>query len=174
MVDALNIYIKHKMNTILFDKVCVFIMCKQMPSSQLLLTFHKDNTGSFFMNTTIFEKYIKAESKETEISNFGKIEDIISTLIKFQISSLYNATDKNLEFIISMCREKDDPNSTNTILYKLDISGYNLDECPICRIPWTIKNPINLPCKHKVCCECMLGLVRNHSDTCPVCRAPYI
>ena len=174
MVDALNIYIKHKMSTILFDKVCVYIMCKQVPSSQLLLTFHKESTGNFYMNTTIFEKYIKLESKDTEISQFGNPEEIITTLIKFQITALFKSSDNDLDFIISMCRETDDPNITNTILYRLDRTGFNLDECPICRIPWSIKNPINLPCKHKVCCDCMMGLVRNHSDTCPVCRAPYI
>jgi hypothetical protein len=171
-MDTLTIYVKTKLASLPLFNAAIYVNCKQIPSNQLLLTFSRIETKTY-MNICYFEKYLKIEEKAFEISSFGKSDDIVTTLLKFQIKSLYKG-DNDLEFNVAICHRTEDPNLVNSTIYRLPRGGYNLDECPICNVNWRVKNPINLPCNHKVCCDCMLSLVKNDTDTCPVCRGPFL
>jgi hypothetical protein len=171
-MDTLSIYVKSKLASLPLLNAHVHVSCKQNPSSQLLISFSKLE-NKYYMMIKYYEKYIKLDDKPFEITGFGKPEDIVVTLLKYQINTLFKG-DNDLDFIISICHHTEDPNLVTTTTYRLPRTGYNLEECPICNVNWRIKNPINFPCNHKVCCDCMLSLIKNDTETCPVCRAPFL
>ena len=172
-MDKLNIYLASVVvDYSKLDDYKVFICVKNCAGRQIHLSFKKNIFNRHVMISKMFDKYVVNFEKEIEISNFGNIDCILYDLILLSIDELINS-DNDISFIISVTKREYNPNISNKIEYFHKKKGFNLEECPICTTSWTIKNPINLRCHHKICSDCMFELLKVTDKIdlkCPVCR----
>jgi len=173
-MNSLFIFLKHKLNNKNLLDTHIYCRLKQNESIQYWFRFAPSyNTLDMSMHVTSYNKYIRENERCVKISHFGKIEHIVYELLLSQLTHL--STDTKLIIGIKF---DDDPMPTNDLI-EVDINiapqGFNLDECPVCKSPWiTTQSPILLNCEHRICVECLLGIVRSGSNSCPVCREIFI
>jgi hypothetical protein len=171
-MDSLLIYLKHRLkNRDLLD-TSVYCRLKEDESIQYWFSFTKTyNSPHIILTVSYYKNYIKESESPMRISDFGKIENIIHSLI---IANIKN--EKETDIIIGI-RLTDEPTPNENVfkfrLNKKDV-GYASDECPVCKLSWIAINPILLPCNHSICSECLMGILHNNGSNCPLCRSTFI
>ena len=173
-MDNLFIYLKRKLHNKTLLNTNIHCRLKQNESIQYLFRFSPCYDGiDMMMHVISYNKYIREKEQCIKISHFGKIENIVYDLILSQLTHLSTGT-----VIIIGTRIDDEPIPTIDLVeirINQNQQGYNLDECPVCKLPWiTTYSPVLLKCEHRLCVECLMGVVRNHGNSCPVCREVFI
>jgi hypothetical protein len=173
-MDYLFTYLKRRLHNKNLLDTHIYCSLKQNESIQYWFRFAPSyNTIDMTMHIISYNKYIRENERCIKISQFGKIENIVYELILSQLTHL--STDTAL--IIGIRFDEDPIPTTDLVevIINRTPKGYNLDECPVCKLPWiTTQSPVLFNCEHRICVECLMGIVRNDGNSCPVCREVFI
>ena len=172
-MDTLFIYVKHRLKEKDIKNMRVFIKCAQEPSTQihLRINYGMDSQTLF---VKLFENYMFSEEQFYEISTFGKLDEVLTLIIKSMLKRFFK-NQSGLTFDIVICEKDVHPNLSHGTTLTIESDLFNNDECPVCRSTWCLKTKVILDCKHCICSDCLLGIVRSSTNNtnCPVCRAQF-
>jgi len=174
-MDLLNLYIKTNIKTTKLIDITVYCRLKRAEGTQYWFTFiNAYNPYEYLLVIKKYKNYLKESETNKKISHFGKLENIISSLVKHELE-LYTPIDKELVYLIGVGLNHEIP-TEKLLEYKVNHyhKGYNLDGCPVCKGSWVTQHAIPLSCKHRVCIDCIFGIIKNNGTSCPICRKPFI
>lgn len=169
-IDELEQLIINTQNITLEDLV-IFIRIYNEPDKQFWMKFKSSYDNYTEFKTIFFKKYKKINQKSEQISTFGDINNIIYYLVKEEIYR-YVPIGERKEFIIGMSDSVPDEGlCINYIIDKSDLATSCSTECPVCKSEYSDDIfPIRLHCNHKLCRDCLFGILKTNNTNCPLCR----
>ena len=166
-------FIKNNVDTL--NNTTIFIRYSDNPGNQVSL-YYKESYGILYnIEISYYENFYKVKSESKRISPFGDVWEIVYyTSNKFLNDLVLFGENKKL--IIGITSSINFPIKFEELEIQHDrsYSDNNVDECPICKNPWTTDLKIKLKCNHLICRDCLFSLISHNSENCPICRSKLI
>ena len=175
-MDLVKTYFKgciNENNTL--NNIKLYCRHKIKEGNQIMIEFFKKfgSQSLYTLRIHTFKNYVKTNEEFKTITQYGKVENILTTLFFYELNLSY-PNGKKYPLIIGLGIDEELPINSIEFIYDKSDKNFNSNECPVCKVDWGDRETIKLPCDHVICRDCFLSLVFHNKYKrdlpCPVCR----